>query len=218
MIRLSTGNGLVYGFTRPFDNANGIALMNFNNASSNATVTLTGTGTPNILFAGGVQDGKTYYMNDVYNDTSYAITFSGGSANFSAALPAYGSAIYVLSDSLIKLKVPSLTGVDERSPLNTMPTQFSLEQNYPNPFNPTTHFRFTIGDFPPEADAPSAQRFVSLKIYDVLGREVATLVNERMNQGGYTMRWDASSYTSGVYFYRLRAGNFVETKKMLLVR
>jgi hypothetical protein len=211
MIRLSTGNGLVYGFTRPFDNANGISLMNFNSASSNATVTLTGIGTPNIQFAGGVQDGKTYYMNDVYNDTSYAITFLGGSADFSASLPAYGSAIYVLSDSLIKLKVPSLTGVDERLPLSTMPTQFALDQNYPNPFNPTTTIRFAI---------PAGKSHVrtQLKIYDMLGREVATVTDGDKEAGTYQVTFDASSLTSGVYFYRMSAGSFLETKKMLLLR
>jgi hypothetical protein len=150
-------------------------------------------------------------MNDVYNDTSYAITFSGGSANFSATLPAYGSAIYVLSDILIKLKVPSLTGVDERLPLSTMPTQFSLDQNYPNPFNPTTTIRFAI-------PAGNSHVRTLLKIYDVLGREVAILADGDKEAGTYQVTFDASSLTSGVYFYRISAGNFSETKKMLLLR
>ncbi len=215
MIRLSTGNGLVYGFTRPLDNGNGIALMNFNSASSSANVTLTGTGTPNILFAGGVQDGKTYYMNDVYNDTSYAITFSGGSANFSATLPAYGSVIYVLSDSLIKLKVPSLTGVDERLPLSTMPTQFALDQNYPNPFNPTTIIQFSL---PAGQVGNAGFRHVTLKIFDMLGREAAILVDGEKGPGAYRVTFDASHLSSGVYYYKLSAGNYTEVKRMMLLK
>jgi aminopeptidase N len=92
--------------------------------------------------------------------------------------------------------------------------RFELDQNYPNPFNPTTHFRFTI----PEADAPLAQRVVTLKVFDVLGKEVATLVNGEMNPGRYTVQWDAGSLPSGVYLYRLQAGQFAETKKLVLMK
>lgn len=88
------------------------------------------------------------------------------------------------------------------------PLKFELSQNYPNPFNPSTKIRF---------DLPT-QAFISLKVYDVLGREVATLVNEMKQAGSYTVKWDASRMTSGVYFCRLRAGNFIETKKLLLLK
>jgi photosystem II stability/assembly factor-like uncharacterized protein len=86
------------------------------------------------------------------------------------------------------------------------PSCFELGQNYPNPFNPTTNFRFRIVDF----------GLVSLKVFDVLGREVTTLVNEVRAPGSYTVRWDGSGQPSGVYFYRLQAQGFVETKKMVL--
>jgi photosystem II stability/assembly factor-like uncharacterized protein len=89
-----------------------------------------------------------------------------------------------------------------------VPTEFMLSQNYPNPFNPTTNIELRI------ANCES----VSLKIFDVLGREVTTLVNETRQPGIYTVRWDASSMPSGVYVYRLRAGNFVSTKQMVLLR
>jgi hypothetical protein len=91
---------------------------------------------------------------------------------------------------------------------NLTPNAFALQQNYPNPFNPRTHFQFTIADV----------RFVSLKIYDALGREVATLVSQPMKAGTYTVRWDATSHPSGVYFYRLSAGEFIETKKLVLMK
>ena len=88
------------------------------------------------------------------------------------------------------------------------PGGFALQQNYPNPFNPTTNFEFRIGNF----------EFVTLRIFDVLGREVATLVNEARPAGVYIVRWDASSLASGVYYYRLQAGALTESKKMVLTK
>ena len=87
-------------------------------------------------------------------------------------------------------------------------TTYSLSQNYPNPFNPTTVIDYTI---PKESH-------VMLKIYDVLGQEVETLVNEDQNVGRYQVQFDGSRLASGVYFYRLVAGNHVVTKKMLLLK
>jgi hypothetical protein len=96
-----------------------------------------------------------------------------------------------------------------------MPTAFRLEQNYPNPFNPKTIISYSL---PAGQAGLSVNSRVSLKLYDMLGREAATLVNERKEPGTYTASWDASGFASGVYFYELRAGNLRETKKMLLVR
>ncbi|WP_304129941.1 T9SS type A sorting domain-containing protein [Ignavibacterium album] len=94
----------------------------------------------------------------------------------------------------------------------TSPTSFALEQNYPNPFNPSTKIRFNI----PDVGSELAQ--TTLKVYDVLGNEVAILVNEEKPSGRYEIEFDASSLTSGVYFYRLQSGSFIETKKMILLR
>ena len=207
-VRLSTGNALVYSFTRPYNDGNGVALMNFSGSPASATIALSGTGTPNVYFPGGIQNGKTYYLNDVYNDTSGAITFSNGVANFSTTLPAYGSAVYVLSDTVIRLTVPSVTSVKIQPGANSLPKEFALSQNYPNPFNPSTYIEFEVPN----------QQFVSIKIYDVLGRVVATLVNERKEAGSYNVQWKASGSSSGVYFCMMRAGTFVRTNKMLLVR
>ena len=93
-------------------------------------------------------------------------------------------------------------------PASTVPREFNLEQNYPNPFNPVTEIRFEI----------PVSSFVSLKIFDVLGREVATIVNEVKQPGEYTVTWDARNIPSGVYYYRLTAGTFVSVKKLLLIR
>jgi hypothetical protein len=89
---------------------------------------------------------------------------------------------------------------------------FSLEQNYPNPFNPTTNIKFQIAE----------EGFVTLKVYDVLGNEIATLLNEKKAAGEYEVEFSGNlinqALTSGIYFYQLRAGNFVETKKMILLK
>ncbi len=88
------------------------------------------------------------------------------------------------------------------------PLKFELSQNYPNPFNPSTRIQFTIVN----------QQFVSLKVYNVLGNEVAVLINEEKSPGVYNLNFDASELSSGTYFYKLRAGNFTEVKKMLLLK
>jgi hypothetical protein len=106
-----------------------------------------------------------------------------------------------------KLLGTILTSVAERVN-DVVPTGFSLEQNYPNPFNPTTNFGFRIANF----------GFVSLKVFDVLGKEVATVVNENRETGNYKIAYDGSTLPSGVYFYRLTANGFSETKRMVLIR
>ncbi len=102
-----------------------------------------------------------------------------------------------------------ITGIDEEDGEGIIqPGTFELAQNYPNPFNPVTNFRFRISDF----------GLVSLKIYDVLGREIAILMNEQKPPGKYQVQWDASGFPSGIYFYRLKAGEFSEVRKMLLAK
>ncbi|MBI5215395.1 MAG: T9SS type A sorting domain-containing protein [Ignavibacteriae bacterium] len=91
---------------------------------------------------------------------------------------------------------------------NLKPVTFNLEQNYPNPFNPVTVIQFSV----------PGKQYVSLKVYDVRGREVATLVNEVKETGVYTVQWDSRETPSGVYFYSLNTGTFLETKRMLLLR
>jgi endo-1,4-beta-xylanase len=98
-----------------------------------------------------------------------------------------------------------ISGV-ERS--RNIPAEFGLSQNYPNPFNPSTSLEFRVSSF----------GFVSLKVLDVLGREVATLVREQRQPGTYTVRWDASGFPSGVYFYRLQTIDGVVTKKMIFAK
>lgn len=100
------------------------------------------------------------------------------------------------------------------------PVQFRLSQNYPNPFNPSTNIQYAVSSLP---TGQAGRQFVSLKVYDVLGNEVATLVNEEKPVGSYEIDFSVGqnsilSLSSGIYFYRLQAGSFVETKKMVLLK
>jgi hypothetical protein len=97
---------------------------------------------------------------------------------------------------------------DVASPAIGLPLMYSLAQNYPNPFNPVTHITYSI----------PVQSFVKIIIYDMLGREVSMLVNGKQEPGEYSIQWNAEGIPSGVYFYRLLAGDFSQTKEMLLIR
>ncbi|GEM_PF-1944543 len=105
------------------------------------------------------------------------------------------------------MDISMLVGVQEPADMS-LPLKFSLSQNYPNPFNPTTDVRFAICDV----------SYVILTIFDVLGKEVVTLVNEVKQPGEYMVQWDATGLPTGVYFYRLTAGSFFDTKKLLLLK
>jgi hypothetical protein len=99
-----------------------------------------------------------------------------------------------------------ITGVKEEQ--NNLPSNFALEQNYPNPFNPTTTINYSV----------SKTSMVTIKVYDILGNEVASLMNEEKPAGRYSVNFTASKLASGVYFYRMQAGSFVETKKLILLK
>jgi hypothetical protein len=100
------------------------------------------------------------------------------------------------------------SGFEEEKNIGENPRTFELDQNYPNPFNPKTMIKFQIPN----------SNFVTLEIYNLLGQKVATLVNKKMNQGMHEIEWNATDLASGVYLYRLQAGNYSETKKLILLR
>jgi hypothetical protein len=101
----------------------------------------------------------------------------------------------------------STTAVSTSGTMNTV-KNFTLKQNFPNPFNPSTDISFDL----------LLSSFVSLKIFDITGREVATLISEKLSLGNHTRQWSANGLSSGVYFYRLQAGSYIETKKLVLVK
>ncbi len=124
-----------------------------------------------------------------------------------------------------KFPVKILDKVTNSSNTNTELDGYHLYQNYPNPFNPTTAIRFTIPTSPlnpsPNQGEGQRERLITLKVFDVSGSEIITLVNEESATGGagsYEVDFNATGLPSGIYFYRLQAGNFIETKKMVLLR
>ncbi len=141
--------------------------------------------------------GIPFYFNGTRNVYLTISTFAFDDAGF-----IYAS---TLEDGLFKSNV-STVSVAQIS--GSFPSKFSLGQNYPNPFNPETNIKFQISKF---AD-------VNLTVFDILGRETAALVNKQLSPGTYELQWDASNYPSGIYYYRLQAGDFSETKKMILLK
>ncbi|MBT8387336.1 MAG: T9SS type A sorting domain-containing protein, partial [Ignavibacteria bacterium] len=138
--------------------------------------------------------------------------FSGVASNFLAAVyfvdamngwvTGEGGTILHTSDG------GGIVGIETNETASKLPENFLLSQNYPNPFNPST----TISWQQPEVG------HVTLKIFDVLGREVSTLLNEELNAGKHETTFDASQFSSGIYFYQINAGKYIETKKMLLMK
>ncbi len=114
-------------------------------------------------------------------------------------------------DLFFKLYVTTNTTEVERE---EFPTKFELYQNYPNPFNPTTTIKYAI----PSLGGVETQNLASLRIYNILGEEIETLVNKRQAPGNYSVQFNASNLPSGVYFYKLQCGNFVSTKKMIFLK
>jgi hypothetical protein len=122
------------------------------------------------------------------------------------------------SDHLPKVTDYSINVSTDVADIN-YPVDFSLEQNYPNPFNPTTKIGFTIPlQQNPLLGGDYRGGIVTLKVYGVLGKEVATLVNKELPAGTYEVEFDGSELTSGVYFYKLQAAEFIEIKKMTFLK
>ncbi|MCF8261249.1 MAG: T9SS type A sorting domain-containing protein [Melioribacteraceae bacterium] len=93
--------------------------------------------------------------------------------------------------------------------VNNIPVEFELHQNYPNPFNPTTIISYS---------SPVSAQLISIKVYDIIGNEIAKLIEERKDPGNYSLEFDASALPSGVYIYKLSVGGYSDSKKMLLIK
>jgi hypothetical protein len=122
------------------------------------------------------------------------------------------------NNSVWRRPISDLVGIQNTG--TGIPLHYSLEQNYPNPFNPGTVIRFNISGFPSSEGYGGSWGvgMVTLKVYDIMGREVQTLVNESLKPGTYEVAFDGSMLNSGVYFYKLITNSFTETKRMLLVK
>ncbi len=146
--------------------------------------------------------GETWYTDGFFNSPSSRNYRFVNLVNntFRTFMAGSDSLFYVSGDPI------TITGVNSSS--TEVPNAYSLSQNYPNPFNPQTNIRFSL----------SQPGNVKLIIFDITGRELEIVVNEKLSAGSYNYDWNAANYPSGVYFYKLQAGNFVETKKMILVK
>jgi hypothetical protein len=147
------------------------------------------------------------WLEYVYDLSSYSPgTVLNVRFNFVSDGSDVSEGVYIDDVKIHQVEPEIILAVDP--PPENIVKEFKLFQNYPNPFNPVTNFGFRIAE----------RGFVSLKIYDITGRGVATIVSENLGAGSYKYEWDASGFASGIYFYRLQAGKFVDVKKMILMR
>jgi hypothetical protein len=186
----------------------------------NSMVTALATSGTN-LFAG-------IYEKGVFLSTNNGITWSEVNTGLSGLIGYQMPFVYALAVSGTNL-FAVINGVVWQRPLSEMitsvqpisedrPARFGLDQNYPNPFNPTTTIQFTIVSAQSGSASGGNRQLTIVKVFDVLGREVATLVNEVKEPGTYTVQFSGSGLASGLYFYRLSAGQYVECRKMVVMK
>ncbi|HET6566936.1 MAG TPA: alpha-amylase family glycosyl hydrolase [Rhodothermales bacterium] len=188
--------GHVYAYRRWEGDENAFGVINMGPDPETVTLSLP----INDL---GLEDSKTYYFNDVINGTAIAAT-GAELASVSVDVPGYTTELYVLADSAMDISV----SIPADGPGGELPAQLALEQNYPNPFRQATTLAFSL---------PRPEH-VRLAVYDVLGRQVAVLQDGQLAAGHHQVDFEADGLASGMYFYRLEAGDRVVTKRMLLVR
>jgi hypothetical protein len=229
------GNHEIY-YKRSADG--GISWLSDTRLTNNAA----GSYTPSVAVSGSVvhvvwrddRDGnpETYYKRSIDGGGSWApdTRLTNNTANsYLPSVALSGSAVHVVwhdnRDGNYEIYYKQDPTGNPTSVINVddiVPREYRLFQNYPNPFNPSTRIRFSVRGLGFEESGSGftvqGSRLVTLKVYDLLGREVATLVNENLQPGSYEVTFDASGLPSGVYFYRLRAGEFTQTKRMVLMR
>jgi hypothetical protein len=144
---------------------------------------------------GTTTSASNYSFNDQTVDAGKTYTYTLRSFDLNGTIHNY---------PLVKATVTALEG----GSLNNAPKEYALKQNYPNPFNPTTNIKYEL---------PSAG-LVTIKVYDILGRVVTTLINENKNAGSYIAVFDASRFSSGIYYYTISAGKYSKTMKLTLLK
>jgi hypothetical protein len=191
---------------------NGV-FVSTNNGNTWAQTSLN-TGRTNAIVIKGnnIFAGNSEYGANIYQSTNNGITWTLINQGLSEGLNALLiSNIYIFAGSAassVWRRQLSELGIGIKNISSEIPSSYSLQQNYPNPFNPATNIKFAI----PKND------FVKITVFDMLGKELETLVNEQLQPGTYETNWNASNYPSGIYFYKLSAGDYSETKKMLLLK
>ena len=193
----------------------------FNSAGSDSLVILVSLGSKQDNGGAG-GGGSIVIKNSVNTYTKFNIPVYWVSQNppdscvitftiYPASPKAHAGTEYYIDDLSLNNNTTNVKNADSQ-----VPEEFKLYQNYPNPFNPTTTIKYSI---PPAEDANFASATnVQLKIYDVLGNEVTTLVNEEKPAGTYSITWNAANLPSGVYFYQLKTGSYTAMKKLMFLK
>jgi Secretion system C-terminal sorting domain/FG-GAP-like repeat len=166
------------------------------------------------LFIGTFDTGKLFiYENNsgsdfnlVWSDTLNGVGYTGKAFHLNDDL--FPDLIVGEENNVRLLINNTVTTTEMKSKMSNIPSSWVLSQNYPNPFNPNTIINYSM----------SNQSLVTLKVYDILGREIKTLVNEEQSQGSYEVEFNGSKHSSGIYYFRLLAGEFMKTKKMILLK
>jgi len=158
------------------------------------------------LFAATDSFGVFLSMNNGANWTAVNTGFPANNFVYSFAIDGTNLLAGTLNGVWMRPLSEMITGVDEKQ--NKLPKSYSLQQNYPNPFNPKTTINYSV----PKSG------IVTIKVYDVLGDEITTLLNENKPVGNYSIQFNTGKLTSGIYFYRMEAGDFTQTKKLILLR
>ncbi len=191
---VNTTNANVLAFVRSYNadttHQNIAVAVNLSNTAQSA----------NLDFTSTPVQAADHQMLDMMRSQSFAPLSISNISSYPLSIPPYGV-------SIIDIRPPTVLS-NAKNAKDALPKAYRLEQNYPNPFNPTTVIEY---------DLPIAGR-ISLKVFDLLGREIATLVVGRMEAGVHQVTFDASRLTSGVYFYKLQAGSFVASKKLVLLK
>ena len=204
----SPGNGcLPYANDKIIDSLASKKSNHCDGCIYNAMNLRTCTDTINGTYFGQTVKTKSYHHDGLtFEDLVYAkgfgkVSYTGGEPVITYIIFMKGCKIngVVYGDTILS-NVSQISGI--------LPIEFKLSQNYPNPFNPATNIKFSI---PKNSN-------VILKVFDMLGKEISTLVNEKLNAGEYERSFDGSNLPSGVYFYKLTSGEFTETKKMLMIK
>lgn len=143
--------------------------------------------------------------NSGTNNGTISISFERNTGNYRVGTITISAPGAIGDGQTVEIRQSPFTNVDL---FDGVPVNFVLSQNYPNPFNPSTRIHFGVPN----------ENFISLKVYDVLGIEIASLVNQILPAGTYSINFEAGNLNNGIYFYRLQAGKFSMTKKMILVK
>jgi len=210
--RVATGNGIVYSFLRPFNNSNGLSVINFSSTEQTVQLNLAAE---NLKFENGFQLDATYWVNNHYQGVSEQVVGSE-LESYTVSLPSYGSAIFTVSNQAEMVEIPPipvLLALDEDEPVQV--DEFRLFQNFPNPFNPSTTIRFNL----PKVSS------LSLTIYDIGGREVWSASKDvaEYAAGTHEVIWNGVNHqnrtlATGIYFVELRTPEFRQVQKLMLIK